>query len=135
MAVVYLQVTWSLVTQNSVLKQKKVTGSDETSYGLVCRYQDKQNFYGFSVSTDGYAGIYRVEDGKTSLLSGENYLYTELIEMHDGVNMIVAICQNESLRLEINGVEVLRATDDRFQIGEVGFFSGNSTRRQRICFI
>lgn len=104
------------------VEAKKVTGSDETSYGLVCRYQDKQNFYGFSVSTDGYAGIYRVEDGKTSLLSGENYLYTELIEMHDGVNMIVAICQNESLRLEINGVEVLRATDDRFQIGEVGFF-------------
>ncbi|HQN68986.1 MAG TPA: hypothetical protein PLW19_03985, partial [Anaerolineaceae bacterium] len=116
--------TSSLVFSDSKfsVEAKKVTGSDDTSYGLVCRYQDKQNYYGFSVSTDGYAGIFRVEDGKTSLLSGENYIYTDLIKKHDGVNLIVAICQDESLSLEINGVEILKATDDRFNIGEVGFF-------------
>jgi len=43
-------------TEISVATQK-ITGAQDTQFGIVCRFQDKFNFYAFVISADGYAGI------------------------------------------------------------------------------
>lgn len=104
------------------VEAQKVTGPESTNYGLVCRYQDKQNFYAFVVSTDGYAGIYRVQNGETKMLSGDKFVYSETIKQNDGINTITAVCQDDTLSLEINGLDVSSVKDNTFNIGELGLF-------------
>lgn len=104
------------------VQAQKVTGPINTNYGLVCRYVDKQNFYAFVVSTDGYAGIYRVKDGKTSMLSGDKFIYSDVIAQNDGVNTIFAECNGDMLSLGVNGSDLLTIKDEQFTIGELGLF-------------
>ena len=101
---------------------QKITGSLNTNYGLICRYQDKHNFYGFVVATDGYAGIYIVKNGQTQLLSGEKFMFTEVINQDDGVNMIVASCTGDQLSLTVNAEEIITVKDSNFINGELGIF-------------
>src|SRR5690606_11421187 len=46
----------------------KLTGSNDSYLGIVCRYQDNQNYYRFFVTPDGYTGIVRVVNGESSTL-------------------------------------------------------------------
>ena len=46
------------------VKEKKILGASDTQFGVVCRFQDKFNYYSFVISADGYAGILRFVDGK-----------------------------------------------------------------------
>ena len=108
------------------VEAQKVTGPKNTNYGLVCRYQDKQNFYGFSIGTDGYIGIYKVERGQTQLLSGDKYQVSEHVHQSDGENAIIASCINNQLSLNVNGIDVLEVKDESFTIGEVGLFMETS---------
>ena len=108
------------------VEAQKITGPKNTNYGLVCRYQDQQNYYGFSVGTDGYAGIYKVVQGVTQLISGDKYHVSEHINQGDGQNAIIASCINDHLSLNINGSDVLEAKDDTFSIGEVGLLMETS---------
>lgn len=108
------------------VEAKKVTGPKDTNVGLVCRYQDKENFYGFSVGTDGYVGIYKVVKGESKLLSGEEYQVSEHVHQGDGQNAIIASCIQDRLSLNINGSDVLEVKDDTFGIGEVGLLMETS---------
>ncbi len=108
------------------VEAQKVTGSADTNYGLVCRYQDKQNFYGFSVGTDGYIAIYKVTEGQTQILSGDKYAVSQHVNQDDGVNAIIATCIDDALSLNINGIDVLTVKDEQFSIGEVGLLMETS---------
>lgn len=101
---------------------QKVTGSRDTNYGLVCRYQDKHNYYGFSIGTDGYVGVFKVVQGETQLLSGNQFSVSDHVHQDDGVNAIIASCINDHLSLNVNGTDVLTVNDDTFSLGEAGLF-------------
>ena len=38
----------------------KIGGADDNDYGVICRYQDGDNFYFFVISSDGYYGVGKV---------------------------------------------------------------------------
>ena len=42
---------------------KQLTGSQEYGYGLVWGAKDANNFYAFTISSDGKCNIYRFEEG------------------------------------------------------------------------
>ncbi|MCJ7716708.1 MAG: hypothetical protein MUO54_09330 [Anaerolineales bacterium] len=46
----------------------KETGPDDNDFGVLCRYQDTENFYFFIISSDGYYGIGKVQGGEQVLL-------------------------------------------------------------------
>jgi hypothetical protein len=111
----YLNVVISVETQ-------KITGARDTQFGLVCRFQDKFNFYAFTVSADGYAGIVRVVDGVAELLGSDQFLRVEGIKMDDGINALVAKCENDTLQLVVNGETVIFANDDTINNGDAGLY-------------
>ena len=37
----------------------KQNGPDDNAFGVLCRYQDPENFYYFLISSDGFGGIGR----------------------------------------------------------------------------
>lgn len=104
------------------VETQKITGARDTQFGLVCRFQDKFNFYAFTVSADGYAGIVRVVDGVAELLGSDQFLRVEGIKMDDGINALVAKCENDTLQLVVNGETVISANDDTINNGDAGLF-------------
>lgn len=115
--------TTALFFSNSITDAKiqKITGPRESQYGLVCRYQDKFNFYAFVISSDGYAGILRLLDGEIELIGSEQYIRAEGIILDDGTNNITASCIDDNLRLIVNRETIVSAQDSSFTNGQNGF--------------
>lgn len=103
---------------------EKIAGSDDNHYGVVCRYQDDFNYYGFSITSDGYYGIYKVKDGIYQLLSSNNLEYSNFINQKENANIIEAVCNKNLLVLAVNGYQLAEATDDTFMSGQTGLVVG-----------
>lgn len=99
---------------------QKIIGPDDTDFGLICRYQDKDNFYAFLISSDGYYAIMMVQDGIETFLGSETFEYSEAIYQSDGANKVQATCLDDTLTLSTNGSELLSVKDLTFQAGDVG---------------
>ncbi len=100
-------------------------GDQDTDYGIICRYQDSDNFYVLQVSADGTAAIRKREKGGSfTLISGEEWQASEAIRPDLATNQLKAVCQGEQLILYVNGVQVVKATDRSFPMGDVGLAAG-----------
>lgn len=102
----------------------KIAGSDNNHYGLVCRFLDHSNYYGFLVTSDGYYGILRVNDGAYQLLSSGNFEFSGEINRGISDNIINAVCLQNLLVLRVNGHQLAMVTDDTFSDGQVGLIAG-----------
>ena len=105
----------------------KLAGPDDNDFGLLCRYQDKDNHYQFLISSDGYAGIIKVADGKYSMLTGTDMVYTQAIRQGEALNHIQADCVGQALTLSVNGEVVAQTQDSSFAAGEVGVIAGTDS--------
>jgi hypothetical protein len=94
-------------------------------FGAVCRFQDKDHFYGFLISHDGYYGIFKMENGNLILADTEQGLkYSEAIRKGGIVNHIQAICQGDLLKLAVNGEILSIVKDDGYASGQNGLIAG-----------
>lgn len=110
---------------NIYAKAQKSAGPDDNLYGLLCRYQDKQNFYAFVISSDGYYGIYRKEAGIMSMMGATQMAFNEVIRRGSQPNQIMAACQGDQLALYVNDTKLLQVQDDTFAFGDVGLIAGS----------
>ena len=102
----------------------KSGGPDDNDFGVICRYQDSNNFYQFLISSDGYAGIGRVKNGDQSLLSSTKMQPAAAIHQGAATNHIRATCMGGTLTLSINGKDVASVNDSSFTSGDVGLVAG-----------
>jgi hypothetical protein len=102
----------------------KLGGPDDNDFGLVCRYQDRDNFYAFLASSDGYAGILKVKEGKYQLISSKQMAYSEAIRKGSAQNHIRADCTGSALTLYSNGQKIASVEDQDFKTGEIGIIAG-----------
>ncbi len=93
--------------------------------GLVCRLQDERNFYFFVVSSDGYYGIGKTQNGQASFLGMEQMARHEAIHADGQVNRLRADCIAELLIFYVNDTLVGSAMDSDFQRGDVGLLAGS----------
>jgi hypothetical protein len=105
----------------------KIGGPDDNYFGLICRYQNLDNFYFFLLSSDGYAGIGMYLNDELQFLSGEQFYYTEAINQGNSKNLVSADCIGDQLTLYANGQEVASATDSTFSSGNVGMLARANT--------
>ncbi len=103
----------------------RLSGADDNDFGLICRYRNGENFYSFVISSDGYYGIVRVQNGEYNLLTGDTLQFSAEIHQGDGVNRLRADCVGSKLTLWVNGKQVAQAEDTAFQSGEVGLIAGS----------
>lgn len=102
----------------------KLGGTDDNSFGILCRYQDQANTYRFIASSDGYVGIARIRSGKFSLIHASQMSFSTAINRGSAVNRIRADCIGQDLSFYINGQLVAQARDADLTSGEVGLFAG-----------
>jgi hypothetical protein len=102
----------------------KLGGPDDNDFGFICRYQDRDNFYAFLASSDGYAGILKVKDGQYNIISGTQMVYSESLRKGATQNHLRADCNGPSLSLSANGQKILAIQDQDFKTGEIGLIAG-----------
>lgn len=108
----------------------KIGGPDDNNaFGVICRYQDVDNFYFFYISSDGYVGIGIDNAGtKTFISSSDGYMTTDSsINQGAASNHLRADCIGNTLTLFVNGTQVATATDGTFTGGDVGLVARTFT--------
>ncbi len=104
----------------------KLAGPNDNDFGLICRYQDKNNFYALLVTSDGYAGILKVEEGKYKVVSGTQLVASAQVHTGEALNHLQANCVGQTLTLLVNGQSVAKVQDASFAAGEVGVIAGTN---------
>jgi hypothetical protein len=100
---------------------RKIGGSDDNFFGVVCHYIDANNYYLFMITSDGYSGIAMRKDGVDTLISpGLKFLPMDGIKKGNATNHIRADCVGEQLTLYANGKQVNLAFDNSLTGGDVG---------------
>jgi len=102
----------------------KAGGSDDNDYGVICRYQDVGNFYYFVISSDGFAGILKVNNRETTPLGSGNLEPSVAILQGSATNRLAAECVGSTLRLFVNDQFVVEVEDADFSRGDVGLIAG-----------
>lgn len=102
-----------------------VGGGADNTFGLICRYQDAQNFYALVISSDGYYAIRKrtSESGLTVITSG-GYQYSEEIIQSSQENHLRAECNRDRLVLFVNGIRLAEVVDNDIASGDVGVIAG-----------
>lgn len=114
----------------------KTAGPDDNYLGIICRYQDTDNFYFFAISSDGYAGIAMYKANSMSVLSGSSFESSSAVNQGAATNHIRADCIGDTLTLYVNGTQVYSVTDSTFGSGgDAGLLArANSTSGVDILF-
>lgn len=102
----------------------KYAGPDNNDFGVICRYQDQNNFYMFVISSDGYYGIAKLKDGQYSMISSDKLQYSEVITQGQAVNHLRVDCVGDRLSLYANGRKLVETRDADFASGDVGLVAG-----------
>jgi hypothetical protein len=108
-----------------MVEATRTQGPADNAFGLVCRYQDPDNFYFFLISSDGFAGIGQRLDGERQLLSDEHMLPSNAILPGREPNRIQANCIGPQLELYVNGQFVTAVEDETWSTGDVGLIAGS----------
>lgn len=102
----------------------KIAGPDDDDFGIVCRSKDKNNFYFLIISSDGYFGIGKVQDGSQELIGINEMPPSESIIQGRATNHLRADCVGNNLSLYVNGIQLATVKDSDFSSGDVGLVAG-----------
>ncbi|OGO65490.1 MAG: hypothetical protein A2Z45_02805 [Chloroflexi bacterium RBG_19FT_COMBO_55_16] len=100
----------------------KIAGADDNFFGILCRYQDPDNFYLLAISSDGFYQIGKYKDGEYSVIkNGEGYSNS----IHQGKtrNQLRAECIRTTLRLYVNDSKLAEVEDTDFSRGDIGLMA------------
>jgi hypothetical protein len=100
-------------------------GPVNDNFGVICRFVDNENFYGFLVTHDGYYGIFKMLNGQMMMTSETTNLdFSDVIRQGGVVNHITAECLGEMLKLTVNDTLLAEIQDGSFTEGQVGLIAG-----------
>lgn len=102
---------------------RQINGPDDNAYGVICRYQDEENFYLFLISGDGYYSIGKYQSGEdrvTYLTEDGQFAQSDQINQGAATNLMEVSCVGNELSLAVNGYPLLTITDSEFGAGDIG---------------
>lgn len=105
------------------VQANQVGGPDDNAYGVICRYQNEENFYVFLISGDGHFAIGKYQSGSPQiqyLSGGGEYVFSDAINQGSSRNDIRASCIGNELSLSANGIPLETVTDPTFVTGDIG---------------
>lgn len=122
------KIWWSNPSQNFddviiTVQARQASGPNNNAYGVICRYQNEQNFYIFLISGDGYYAIGKYQSGSDQiayLTENGQYQASEFINQGVATNQIRASCIGNELSLAVNGLPLYTTTDPTFVTGDIG---------------
>jgi hypothetical protein len=109
---------------------RQASGNPGASQGLVCRYQDGDNYVFADVDFDGNLRIGRFLADEQEILRD----IEDFTGLQEGVNRLRLDCTSSMIEFYVNGEHVASAEVDEPASGGVGFYSGGSGQGQNEFF-
>jgi hypothetical protein len=104
----------------------KVSGPANNNFGVICRYENRDNFYYFLISSDGYYGILKVKDAEHTIISHRELQYSDVIlKENSEINHMRVECIDSNLVLFVNDQKLAVASDSEFDWGGAGLMVGS----------
>ncbi len=94
----------------------------DADFGIICRYQDTDNFYALEISEDGYYAIWKQEDGE--FVSLVDWSSSDAIPTDSSPVTIQAACVSNTLILAVNDTVLAEVQDSTFSHGDIGLLAG-----------
>ena len=101
-----------------------LAGPLDNRFGLICRFQDPDNFYVFFVTSDGYYAIGKIKAGAAALLGQEMMAYNSSIQPGQATNHLRFDCVGNTLKGSVNGQVLALTSDTDFASGDAGLIVG-----------
>ncbi len=102
---------------------RQIAGPEDAYYGVVCRWQDAQNYYGAVIGGGGFYAILRLSDGEITFLDHGTAPSGEVFQ-DSGPDRVAGSCLGDRLILFVNGQRLLEVRDQTFESGYVGVVVG-----------
>lgn len=105
------------------------TGSPDGGFGMICHFEDADNFYLGGITADGRYAITRWLDNEATVLtdaSGGRWQESANVPTGQASYRVALQCTDETLTLYVNGVEVASVLDANFTAGDIGVFTQSS---------
>lgn len=103
----------------------RVEGPVDNNYGLICRFQDEKNFYAGMISSDGYYGLFRIENGQYTVIGHDFMVFSDSLTQLDGSYTLRLDCYQDFLFLYVNENILDVQQDDTFTSGDIGLIAGS----------
>ncbi len=94
----------------------------DADFGVICRYQDTDNFYALEISEDGYYAIWKQENGE--FVSLVDWSASDVIPTDGSPVTIQAACVSDTLILAVNDTVLAETQDSTFSRGDIGLLAG-----------
>lgn len=94
----------------------------DSEFGILCGYQDVENFFSLVISEDGYFAIWKYVDGEYFPVA--DWQTSSLISQGSGPHTVYAACFDKTLALGVDGELLVEITDPDFSYGDVGLLVG-----------
>ncbi len=102
-----------------------LAGGEDNNFGVLCRYQDAENFYALVISSDGYFAVRkRYEGGSLDIISGDGFEISDAINLDGAANHLTVECVGDKLRLWVNGEFLVEVQDGDISAGDTGLITG-----------
>ncbi|NJN93367.1 MAG: FHA domain-containing protein [Anaerolineales bacterium] len=120
-------VAWGLANRDVAdfeveVEAKLEDGADTNGYGLLFRFQDRENFYRFDISGDGYYLLSKFVKGEWTTLV--DWTASPFINKGKSANILKVSAFGPNLTIWANGQQLASAVDDSLSHGNFGFFAG-----------
>jgi hypothetical protein len=102
----------------------RLGGPDNNDFGLICRLKDNDNYYSFTLGSNGYYAVYKRQDGESALLGMTEEQTSPAILTGIGTNHIRVDCVGSRLTLYANQTKLFDVQDTSFTHGDVGMIVG-----------
>ena len=106
----------------------QAAGPVNNEFGVICRFAkngDKNSFYFFAISSDGYYASGKVVQNKLTYLDPKDFQASKTVQTGaSAVNHLAATCQGNRMTFAVNGTPLSSFTDDELKRGDVGLMAG-----------
>jgi len=108
-----------------VVEARRVAGPVDNEYGVIIRYQDRSNFYLFSVSSDGQYAVQMLRDDNWKELV--KWSPSPVIKGDEGTNVLRVVAEGPQMHFVVNGEQLCVVEDSTFTSGSIGLAAGTFT--------
>jgi TolB protein len=120
-------VAWGLANRDVAdfeveVEAKLEDGADTNGYGLLFRFQDRENFYRFDISGDGYYLLSKFIKGEWITLA--DWTASPFINKGKAANILKVSAFGPHITVWANGQQLASVKDDSLVHGNFGFFAG-----------
>ena len=121
---------WSNPDQNSLsnihieVTARSVGKAQDAAFGIICNYQDNQNFYRLGIGSDGYYAIEKKVDGESTIFTNDEnkWVSSDEIAQNADAYKLGADCGRGKLTLYVDGKQIASVSDSTYTKGDVGLF-------------